>query len=143
MDASILGFSNRWYPQLVEHARTHSLHDGSSVLVASPPYLVATKLEAYADRGAADMRLSHDLEDVIILFDGRPELVGEILSAPRSVRTWIREATRRLLESHTFREALVGHLPPDAASQARAPEVIRRMRVVAELEANGEDSVHD
>lgn len=132
MDAAILGFSNQWYPQLMEHPREHVLPDGTRILVASPPHLVASKLEAFQQRGARDPRLSQDLEDVIILFDGRPALVEEVAAAPPDVHGWIAGTLRNLLGDSAFRESLSGHLPPDSASQARAPELLRRLSRVAE-----------
>ena len=47
--------------------------------------MVATKIEAFHGRGDGDYLASSDFEDIIRLIDGRPELVDEILIAPREV----------------------------------------------------------
>ena len=123
-DESILGFSNRWYGALVEHAEPRELPDGTLIQLVSTPYLIATKLEAFRGRGQGDYRFSHDLEDIIILFDGREEVVGEIERAPEDVRTFIMSEFRRLLSDAEFLEAVPEHLAPDAASQARASVIV-------------------
>ena len=127
-DEAILGFSNRWYGDLVEHAEPRALPNGTLIQLVSTPYLVATKLEAFRGRGQEDYRFSHDLEDIIILFDGREEVVGEIERALDDVRTYIVSEFRRLLGDTEFLEAVPEHLAPDAASQARASVILERMR---------------
>jgi predicted nucleotidyltransferase len=54
VDAAILGFSNRWYRTMLGRAIEVTSAPGRVVRVVSPPYLPATKLEAFADRGAGD-----------------------------------------------------------------------------------------
>lgn len=71
----MLGFSNRWYPTAIETAQTLSIA-GHDVRVVTPALFVATKLEAFHGRGRDDIFASHDLEDIIAVVDGRPEIVG-------------------------------------------------------------------
>ena len=40
--------------------------------------VIATKIEAFRGRGGDDHQLSHDLEDLVAVVDGRPELIAEI-----------------------------------------------------------------
>lgn len=129
--SSILGFSNRWYPDLVAHATEVTLNEGTTIRIASAPYLIASKIEAFLDRGKGDPRFSHDLTDIIIVLDGREELSQEIANAPTDVRTYISATFQQLLESPAFLEALSGHLPGDAASQARATIILERMNRMA------------
>lgn len=44
---------------------------------AAAPYFCATKLEAFGGRGKNDYLASHDLEDLITVVDGRPELLED------------------------------------------------------------------
>lgn len=50
-EASILGFENRWQAAALPHAIDHVLPSGATIRAISPPYLVATKLEAFRGRG--------------------------------------------------------------------------------------------
>lgn len=133
LDEAILGFSNRWYSQLVKHAELRELPDGTTIRVASAPYVMATKLEAFKGRGRGDYQVSHDLEDIIILVDGRPELATEIFDAPIEVRAFIGEEVARLLSNTEFMYAIQGYLDPDEASQARESIVRERLEKIRDL----------
>lgn len=89
LDEKVLGFANRWYKPAFEAAQTTVLPSGLQLRHLSPPYFMATKLEAFKDRGNHDVYLSHDLEDVITLVDGREELVPELSVAAADVRAFV------------------------------------------------------
>jgi predicted nucleotidyltransferase len=57
----------------------------------SAPAFVATKLEALLDRGCGDFLSSHDLEDVLIVVDGRPSIVDELRIATPDLRQFVHE----------------------------------------------------
>lgn len=126
----ILGFHNRWYPLAIETAAQITLPNGIDIRLITAPVFVATKFEAFHGRGNNDYLASHDLEDIITVVDGRPELAQEIDQADGKLRRYIATEINTLLEDHNFLMALPGHLPGDAASQARLPELIRRMRAI-------------
>lgn len=118
VDEQILGFSNRWYPTAIETAQTFFVAR-HTVRVVTPALFIATKLEAFHGRGDGDAFASHDLEDIIAVVDGRPELGSDVAAAPATVRDYIAAEVRSLLGNRDFVEALAGYLLPDAASQAR------------------------
>ena len=117
-DASVLGFSNRWYPDAVETASTIEVA-GHRVRIVTPVLFIAIKLEAFRGRGSGDVVASHDLEDIIAVLDGRPEIVSDVAAASSKVRDYIAAEIRALLDDRDFIEALPGFLLPDAASQSR------------------------
>lgn len=119
LDEKILGFSNRWYKGAIESAQIHTLEKDLNIRVVTAPYFCATKIEAFRGRGKGDYLSSRDLEDLITVVDGRPELLRELEAAPSDVRSFIRAAIAQLLASDAFVDALPGHLLPDAASQSR------------------------
>lgn len=129
-DEAVLGFSNRWYPDILEHAQATTLPDGTKIRLVTTPYLIASKLEAFRGRGR-DYRSSHDLEDIVILLDGRDEVIIEMQQAPEDVRTFVAAEFQRLLEDEAFVEAVPGYLYPDAASQARAPSILSKIKELA------------
>ena len=90
-DEEILGYSNRWYAKGLEAAQSYNLNDEITIQLLTPPYFVATKFEAYAGRGNDDPLMSHDMEDILCLFDGRSELVVEIEEADSELRIYIVE----------------------------------------------------
>ena len=100
IDASVLGFSNRWYPAAIKTAQTWRIaeHD---VRIVTPALFIATKLEAFRGRGGGDVFASHDLEDIVTVVDGRSEIVGEVAAADAEVRTDIASEIRSLLDNRT------------------------------------------
>lgn len=107
-DARILGFENRWQRPALDHAATVSLPSGHRIRAIAPPFLIATKLEAWNGRGRGDHLGSHDLEDVITLVDGRPEIVDEVAGAPDDLRSFLAHEVSSLLEQKRFRDAIDG-----------------------------------
>ena len=88
---------------------------------------MATKLEAFKGRGGRDYFASHDLEDVISVIDGRPELLEEVRRTSDDLRAYLAIEFIALLRDSRFVDALPGHLPPDAASQSRIPMLLNRI----------------
>lgn len=127
----ILNFGNRWYTDAITHAIEPTV-EGETFKIISAPYFCATKLDAFSGRGRGDF-FHHDLEDIIAVVDGRSELLAEVKAAPPDVRDYIARELRAFLASSAFMEALPGHLPGDAASQARLPIVTRRLSALAAL----------
>lgn len=50
-DEAILGFSNRWYDEVMGSAERFEIESGLSIRNIIPPYFLATKLEAFRGRG--------------------------------------------------------------------------------------------
>jgi hypothetical protein len=103
---------------------------GCAVRIVTPSLFIVTKLEAFHGRGANDVAASHDLEDIVTLVDGRPEIVAEVADADPAVRAYIAAEIRVLLDNADFIEALPGFLLPDAGSQARRGFLEERLRAL-------------
>lgn len=132
----ILGFANRWYPLAIETATTVTLESGLSIRLISAPVFIATKLEAFRDRGhhadgQPDYLGSHDLEDIITVVDRRPELLAECAASPPELRGYLAQAFSRLLADADFNTTLAGHLPGDASSQGRLQKLRDALRDLA------------
>lgn len=124
----VLGFANRWYPYAVATARPVALGEGLHIRLATAVAFLATKLEAFADRGRGDILASHDLEDVLNIVDGREELVRELAEASPDVRHAIAEAFAGVLARQDFLDVLPGLI----AEPERADVVAGRLRAMAE-----------
>lgn len=130
-DESILGFSNRWYHDALAEARTLQLPSGREIRALTPTLFLATKLEAFHGRGQGDYWLSHDMEDIIYVIDGRAEIVAEVAAAAPPLGQYLQTQFASLLADRNFNEAISGFLPGDAVSQARIPRIIRRLQLIA------------
>ena len=128
-DSTVLGFSSRWYPPALENAGTVKV-GGQQIRLISAPYFLATKLEAFHGRGQFDFRTSRDLEDIVAVVDGRPEIVAEAQQSETSLQQFLSDEFSALLAERDFLEALPGHLLPDAVSQQRIRIVLNRMQQI-------------
>ena len=129
----ILGFANRWYPLAIATAKPMLLPSGQTIRLIAAPVFIATKLEAFKDRGRnasgqPDFLGSHDLEDIITVSDRRPELLGECQAMPKELRTYLAQEFTILLASTDFETSIAGHLPGDAASQSRLSKLSASLR---------------
>jgi hypothetical protein len=111
---------------------TVSQEEAPRIRLITAPYFLATKLEAFAGRGEDDIWGSHDLEDVVTLIDGRPEIFEEVSTKTlEDVRQFIAQTFGVLLKRPGFEEAVEGHLPADARN--RLGIVMDRMRRIASI----------
>lgn len=124
-------WSSPWFEHALHTATIRELH-GVRLPVVSAPCFLATKLDALADRGKGDYRISHDLEDIVAVVDGRAALYEELDSERSDLRKAVADAVRGLLGQPAFREALPGHLLADDASQARLPLLVSQLEQLAD-----------
>ncbi len=129
----ILGFSNRWYLPAIKNANPIEIEKKLTIRLVTPPYFLATKIEAFEGRSGGDYMASHDLEDIITVLDGRPEIVSEIKSSSDDLKIFLSGTFRMLLEKDEFLDAIPGHLPPDRASQARLPRLMRCIEEISKI----------
>jgi len=127
----ILGFANAWYAGAVNTAGTFTLPSGTSIRLIDAAHFLATKLVAFDGRGDEDYVMSHDLEDIVCVLDGRPELEDEVLGSAVGVRNYVCGRIGSLMKDQKFNDALAGHLPGDPGSQARLPDLIARLERLA------------
>lgn len=133
LDEKILGFSNRWYKSAMDSAQEYEIERDIRIRVVTAPYFCATKLEAFRGRGKGDYFASHDLEDLLTVVDGRPELLNELQSASENVRFYVADAIGQMLKSRQFIDALPGYLLPDSASQARISQILITLAEMSKL----------
>lgn len=106
VDEKALGFTNIWYKDAVATAQDYTLNDELTIKLITPEYFVATKLEAYLGRGKGDALSSHDIEDLLNIFDGRASIVEDILSAQENLIDYISEQLQILLDDSNFEYAV-------------------------------------
>lgn len=142
-DSKALGFSNKWYKSAMDHAEVKTLPNKKKIRVVTAPYFLATKLEAFDGRGRGDYMLSHDLEDLVSVIDGRKELVEEIRECDNELKKYLSKRFEELIDNPRFVESLPGKVPGDNASQARVTVILERMKVLAEMQIIDSGSKQD
>lgn len=133
-DASILGFSNRWYSKGIATALYHPLSETLNIKCLTPEMFLATKLEAYLGRGKNDLLGSHDMEDILLVVDGRDELVAEIQALDEDVRYYIAEQFRALLKHDDFDHFLAGNI---RGPEGRVDLVRERFVAISQSDTDG------
>ncbi|MDE1977568.1 MAG: hypothetical protein KGI84_09970 [Elusimicrobia bacterium] len=129
---AVLGFNNRWYQDGMERAERFTLPDGLGILAFSAPYLLASKIEAFLDRGKGDYLGSADMEDIIALLDGSPDIEDKIRKAPADIREYLAMQLGRMLDTESFLNGLDGNLRAGPAGIQRVERCIGIIKRIAQ-----------
>ena len=132
-DTRILGFGNKWYMSAMKNSVLVKLPSGNQIRMVSGPYFLITKLEAFDGRGGGDYLMSHDIEDIIAVFDGRPGLIDEVKLAEPGLVTELAKRFNALLNDSHFIDAVSGHMPTDEISQQRVTAIKNTIKELADL----------
>ena len=65
--------ANRWFSSGFAERETVDI-EGLDIHILPLAYYLASKFEAFNDRGIVEPRLSHDFEDIVYLFDNRTDI---------------------------------------------------------------------
>jgi hypothetical protein len=136
IDEAVLGFSNPWYSLGIETAIERELGSGARIRAVVPPVLLATKLAAWRGRGRGDVLTSLDVHDVIVLVDGRPELIDEVADQGEEFRRYAGTELAALREE-TYFEYVIDSAVAGYGDVAVQRAVIVRERLGAIIERLG------
>ena len=125
-DDSSIGVSNKWYKPGFKYLQQIELPEGISINILPAPYFLATKLEAFKDRGGNDFYGSHYFEDIIYLLDNRTTIVEEILAADEDVRQYIKQELILIKNHPQAGEILAIHIHP-LVREDRLPIMMEKM----------------
>ncbi len=132
-EADILGFGNQWYTAAMDNAEVVHLLDKVDIRMVSAPYFLITKLEAFDGRGDGDYILSHDIEDIIAVMDGRSELIGEVSQSESVLVNVLKTRFNNLLKDQSFVDAVSGHMPTDEISQSRVERILDTIKEISDM----------
>jgi hypothetical protein len=131
-DPAVQGFSNRWYAAAIEHAEEVSLPSGVRLRVITPTFLLATKLDAFQNRGNGDFGMSHDLEDIFVLLAGMPDLLEGIRTSQDDASRFVAAELRRLSVIPDFLDHVAWHFPGTPHGQAQGLALTAQLMEFAE-----------
>lgn len=129
-----LGPSNKWYKVGFEDLWKIEVKDEEIQILSAPAYL-ATKFEAYNNRGG-DYRTSHDFEDIIYVLDNRFNIVPEIEKAHKGIKEFLKAEINKILSSKFLEEILSSHIHPLLIDE-RYPIVLEKMNQIIFSETTG------
>lgn len=131
-DPVVLGVANRWYPLAMDTAQRFSLPGGAVIRLVSGPAFLATKFEAFADRGKGDPLASHDLEDILTVLASRVRILEEIHESPLELQNYLAERCRGLLALRDFENYVPGLVGEDSNGDPTAL-VLQRLREITAI----------
>ncbi|GAO29936.1 hypothetical protein [Geofilum rubicundum] len=105
-----LGPANSWYKPGFEYLWTVKAK-GQVIKILSAPYFLATKFEAFNNRGK-DYRTSHDIEDIIYVIDNRTSIVDEVRASDQLVREFLKQEIQRIIHKGLLSEVIMTHIHP-------------------------------
>lgn len=133
-DASVLGFSNRWYAEAAVTATRLALPSGTMVRLITAAAFLATKFEAFRSRGKSDLLLSHDFEDIINVIEGRQFIVEEIRASSAPLRAYLASQFAAIVAAPDFTNVLPGLVVVDALREERLERIRQRIAAIAAME---------
>lgn len=129
MEDGPLGPANKWYSIGFQNLWITKAKDEEIRILSAPCYL-ATKFEAFNDRGK-DYRTSHDIEDIIYIFDNRIKIVEEIKQSDPRIRKFLIEQLQNIINQRLLKEVLMSHIHP-LMREERIPIVEEKITEIIE-----------
>jgi predicted nucleotidyltransferase len=129
--ANILGFTNKWYEEGTRNGTRARVDENIEIRIFTPVYFLASKFEAFKNRGRNDGRQSSDFEDIIYIFNDRSVVWEEIKTADHSVKDYLINEIDLLLKNKYLDEWIGCHL--EYAEQRRIGFIIGSMKELVGL----------
>lgn len=128
-NGEILGLKNDWHRKGFAELETYHLDHSPDIQILPIGYFIASKLEAFNDRGGGDGRTSKDFEDIVFVIDNRQNFWEEMSALTGDLASYIKEEFSKLLSTSHIEEWISGHLEPGTAD-ARCQKIINGMKSV-------------
>lgn len=127
---NILGFSNAWYPEGFKNAITFNLDEDYRITIFPAIYFLASKIEAFRNRGKNDGRMSSDFEDIVFVLNNRTTVWDELNEAPANLRLYLQTQFQSLLANENLDEWISSNL--EYSEQRRVNYIIAGLRKFVE-----------
>jgi predicted nucleotidyltransferase len=122
--------SNPWFKPGFEKSVVVNL-DGQEIKILPLPYFLASKMGAFFDRGVQDLYASHDLEDIVYIFNYTSDLAEQVLAADPDVAQYLKDSVQKIVENDKIMAAIPGHLYFDSVDE-RMEIIIKTMNQIRE-----------
>ncbi len=108
--------SNPWFKKGFDKAMHVNL-ENVTIRILPLPYFLATKMEAFMDRGIKDIYASHDLEDIVYLFNYTTDIDTQVLAADQELKAYLAKKLVLLTDNRTIMTAIRGSLYYEQADE--------------------------
>lgn len=107
---------NHWFKEGFDLSYSYSL-DKLSIRLLPLPYFLATKFDAFFDRGVRDLYASHDFEDIVYLLNHTSDIAQQVVNSANNVKIYLMECASKIVASSQLQEAIIGNLFHEAQDQ--------------------------
>lgn len=90
-DASVIGFTNKWYADGFKNAISIKLDD-CLIKIFSLPYFIASKIEAFKSRGNNNYLYSTDFEDIVYVLENNANILSLLNESPKEVNEYLKKS---------------------------------------------------
>lgn len=122
--------ANRWFKKGFHLAYVYQL-DELLIRLLPLPYFLATKFDAFFDRGIKDLYASHDFEDIVYLLNHTSDIAEQIVNSDMLVKNYLTECANKIIESSQLQEVIIGNLFHEAQDQ-RFKMIMSKLSKVAD-----------
>jgi len=77
--------------------------------------------------------MSHDIEDIIAVLDGRQKIIEEVKRADPNLKAALSYRFLELSRDAHFVDAVSGHMPTDLVSQARVSTILSKIEEISKV----------
>lgn len=127
---NVLGFKNKWYPEGYKNAVVVDIDGQYSIRIFSLPYFIASKLDAFSDRGKNDGRTSSDFEDIVYVMEYSRSVWDRLKNAPPDVKSYLQDKFEELMANPYFFEWIDAHV--SYGSPPATYDIIRELKAFIE-----------
>jgi len=114
----ILGFSNKWYIVGIKNKVAQLLPNGIMIYIFPPEIYLASKMEAFNNRGRKDLRQSRDFEDIIYVLYNNPDILSILSNSSELVKEYLKSQFQSLTSRNDISEGIESALPYSAESDS-------------------------
>jgi hypothetical protein len=137
MDGSVLGFGNIWYEEGFSKKEQITLPNNIDIFIFPLMIYMASKMEAVKDRGLSDLRISHDFEDIVYLFDNCSKIIEKYVAADENIRLYLAKEFSNLMQQPVFKEAVLYALPY-GSQEDRVTEILDKIEYISKTSSKPE-----
>ena len=130
----VLGFSNKWYAPGFKLAVDFKIDKQHIVKIFPDAYFIASKLEAFKNRGKNDGRTSSDFEDIVFVLNYRDTIWKELQEADEIVKRYLRDEFIKLLSFNYIVEWIAVHF--DYTDRQRVDLILGRLKEFVSNQTN-------
>lgn len=121
-EGGVLGFNNQWYVEGFRNAVYFYLSEREKVKIFNSVYFIASKMDAFNDRGSSDGRTSNDFEDIVYILNNRKTIWEELKNEAGPVKDYLKNEFQKLLNQGYLNEWVSCHL--EFSEQSRVNMII-------------------